>query len=109
MNIWQWLVVAQGLALCILIGVSLRRRFPGEPKSYAAFWQNLDKFIAVFLFLVVMGWAIHMIHHGSDAASLQWIEGLVGQIWSSIAILLGVAKLAQVMQSKPGDSEQGRQ
>lgn len=76
----------------------------GRNGSWDHFWQNFDKILAVFIFVIVLGVLLHMLHHGSDNASLQWIENLAGQIWSSIAILLGVAKLMQRQADKNGNT-----
>lgn len=80
--------------------VVLLMRKPIQPGGWDHFWQNFDKLLAVFLFGGVLLFLMHLIHHGQDAASVQWAENLVGQIWSSIAILLGVAKVLNRMEDK---------
>ena len=67
------------------------------------FWQNFDKILAVSLFAGTLILLMHMIHHKVDDASKQWMENLVGQIWSSIAILLGVAKALGRSSDKNGN------
>ena len=93
------------ILLCTLftvVAVILMRR-PSQPGSWDHFWQNFDKILAVGLFGVGLLVLLHLIHHGSDQASVQWMENLVGQIWSSIAILLGVAKMLQRQADKNGN------
>lgn len=85
-----------------VVAVMLMRR-PTAPGSWDHFWQNFDKILAVALFGGVLMFLMHLIHHGTDATSVQWAENLVGQIWSSIAILLGVAKGLGRMADKNGN------
>lgn len=88
--------------VCLVSGAALYIR-SGRHGSWDHFWQNFDKILAVGLFVFVLAVMLHILHHGGDQASLQWIENLTGQIWSSIAILLGVAKMLQRQADKNGN------
>lgn len=95
------------LALCAgyLLAGRKRPRSPWENQSCAwtfdRFWQNFDKFVVIFLFALTLAASIHMIHHGSDIASTQWIQGIVGQLLSLLAGLMGGAALARSKTEQP--------
>lgn len=86
--------------------VFTRKKFPWECKgNFDRFWQHYDKFIAVFLFLATLLAALHMMHDRADAASVQWIQGINGQILSLLAGLMGGAALAR---NKPPDPPEAK-
>jgi hypothetical protein len=83
------------VALEVSIVIAIKHRVPvfRSPVSWDRFWHNLDKFLAIFLFLIVLGVAVHMLHHNSDSGSITWIEGIVGQLLTAITTLLGISRL----------------
>ena len=104
-----WLFVAAFvviLALELIIVFAMKQRFPSfqSPVSWDRFWQNLDKFLAIFLFLIVLSVAVHMLHHDANSSSITWIEGIVGQLMTAITTLLGISKFMQ--RTKDGNGSE---
>lgn len=51
--------------------------------------RNTGVFLLFFLFSFTMSMVVHIIHHNAqDSASIQWIEGIVGQILAALLTLL---------------------
>ena len=75
----------------VVIALRLRPKFPRDTDnvSWDHFWSNLDKFLAVFLFLVCTAITVHMLHHGADSTALSWIQGVVSQLLSALLALMG--------------------
>lgn len=96
-------LIAVALAGALVGYVFTRKRFPltNPPWTWERFWQHLDKFIAVFLFLGTLFAALHIMHDREDSPSVQWIQGIVGQLLSLLAGLMGGAAWAQ--KNKPPD------
>lgn len=76
-------------ALILLAWITYNIRKVQAGWSWDHFWANLDKFVAIGLFLVTVGIAVHMMHHGSDTSSINWIEGIVSQLLSALLALMG--------------------
>lgn len=88
-----------GLALAIILGWCIPRRCKFSPLTapldFSHFWQNFDKVIVIFLFLVALGVGVHIMHDRGDSPSVAWIQGIVGQLLSLLAGLMGGAALAR--------------
>lgn len=57
--------------------------------------QNFDKLLMSGLFLFMIGVLIHVVHHGSDAGTISWLENTVGQILAALLTLVVSKQLAQ--------------
>jgi len=69
------------------------------------FWQNLDKFILIFLFLVTLGVAVFMYRRGADTSAIQWIQGVVSQFLAALTAVLGSKQLSRAIDSLRGDDK----
>lgn len=56
--------------------------------------QQFDKLLMSALFLIALLVGLHMIHHGTDGASVTWIENIVGQILASLLTLMVAHRIA---------------
>lgn len=99
-----YLVLFAVAAAGIFVGWAFtRKRFPlvNPPMSWDRFWLHLDKFVAVFLFLATLTAALHIMHDRGDSPSVQWIQGIVGQLLSLLAGLMGGAAFARGAAKPP--------
>ena len=99
-----FLVIATAIIVTI---ISYMRK--ATTLSWDHFWQNLDKFLLVALFILCLLIAVTMIHHKAEASSLSWIEDITKQLLSAILTLLGARALvgrAQDRTTKNGNGDQ---
>ena len=80
-------------ALLTAIVVKLRRNI--SHWNFDHFWQNLDKMILLFLFIICLAVAIHLMHHGNDGNMISWIENTSGQVLSALLAVLGARSLTR--------------
>lgn len=67
--------------------------------NYDHFWQNLDKFMIVGLFLTSIFIVLHMTHHAADNSSMQSMWDIVKQLLSALLAILG----AKAFQKRSSD------
>lgn len=73
------------------------------------FWQNLDKLILLFLFLVTILVVLHILHHGTvDNSMISWMENTSGQILSALLAVLGARALTRKTDGSASGTETAR-
>lgn len=71
------------------------------------FWANLDKFILLFLFIIVLGIAVVTFKRNDDLAATQWIEGVVSSVLTGLMALLGQKAFQRSGDNKNGNGNGG--
>src|ERR1039457_2607437 len=85
------------IVLALLITYLIRVRAGKDPISWDHFWQNLDKFLVVFMFALVFVTAVRQ-------SGQVWIQDLTKQLLPAVLALLGARAFAKRASDTNGDN-----
>lgn len=68
---------------------------------------HFDKLLLSFLLLILFFGAIHVLHHGSDAAAVNWMENTVGQVLAALLTLMVGQRAMQRGSDTSGNGSNG--
>jgi fumarate reductase subunit D len=63
--------------------------------------SHFDKLLLTGLLLTLFFATIHTLHHGTDAAAVNWLENTVGQVLAALLTLM----VGQRLQQRNGDNK----
>lgn len=102
-NSWDKYDIVWVAAIFLVLFITYRVR-----QLSPAVWEIVkDHFSVVVLFLALLltlAVTVHLIHDKSDAASVQWAEGLVTGLVNTLALALGFKKPADGSLNGNGDA-----